>query len=140
MGLFSWLKPEPRPSARAPSAEYPTPYDAILSLIQIDLERGDCNEWVTLHAANGSREAMIQTAQRTINLVSHELDLPSLLLKHGEQEISQKAVMGGRKQNNASLWEVQSGTPSEVARVVDLVFEIEFGLGRGYSVDGSLGH
>lgn len=139
MGLFSWLKPEPRPGARAPSAEHPTPYDAIVSLVEIDIERGDCNEWITFHAANGSREATIQTAQQTLNLLNHEVDLPSFLSRHGEPELARKAVMGGRKRNDRTLWTLQNSTASDVARVVDLLFLHEHAMGDGYSVEGELG-
>lgn len=139
MGLFSWLMPEPRPKASAPSAEYPTSFDVILSLVQIDLERGDCNEWVTLHAANGSREAVIQTAQRSINLVKHEVDLSSFLVQHGEPNLAQGVSMGGRKKNDRTLWEVPNGTASEVARVVDLLFQHHLSLGENYSIEGELG-
>lgn len=139
MGLFSWLKREPKPTASAPSVEFPTAYDAIVSLIVIDLERGDCDEWITFHAANGSRGAMIQTCQRVINLLKHEIDLPLFLVRCGEQELAQRARMGGRKGNDPTHWEVENGTADEVARVVDLLLEREFKLGSGYSVEGDLG-
>lgn len=136
MGLLDWFKREPRFEAIAPSPEHPTARSAVRALVEHDLRVDDGRGWVNLHADGAGSKAMIQTAQRSINLLKERSDLPDFLRRMGQPDLAARAVPGGRRKNDPTLWEIVDATPDEIALVVDLLFAHHFRLGILYTLQG----
>lgn len=135
MSWRDWFKKK-RASAKAPSAEYATPLEAIRALLEIHAEAGEDGLWATFEARSPVGKAVIEVAGEQLNFCTSEVDLPAILQSLGCAALAAAAKAGGRKGNDRTLWTVPGATPEQLATVIDVTFAVVFGLGEAYEVEG----
>jgi len=132
MGFLSKLfKSQPLPTAEAPSAEFPTPMDAIAHLV--DAIRTIDGSWATLHAGVDGKGATVQFVDGTINLLTTEVQVDAVLADAGLADLAKRAEPAA---GDHTLWQIDGATPEEMAVAIDVLFARHFGLGQDYQLRG----
>lgn len=134
MGFLSKLfKSEPLPTAEAPSDDFPTPIDAIAHLV--DAIRTIDGSWVTLQADSDRAGATIQFVDGTINLLTTEVEVDTVLAEAGLADLARRTEP---VDGDHTLWKLEAATPEEMAVAIDVLFTHHFGLGQGYHLRGAV--
>ena len=138
MGIRDWFakKPPILGSVSSPTEEYPTPLNAIETLIAANEQAGDDSAWVTFEADADGPKAIVEISGDQLNFCKREVALCELLKSSAAAPLAHRATPGGRKQTDRTCWTLADPTPHDLALIVHAVFQHEFRLGEEYLLSG----
>lgn len=135
MALGDWLKklakgPD-RFSAKSPTAEYPAARHAIEAGITHHLQSKP-DGWVAIYSrdAHGKLVLHMQIADRSINLLLHELDVPNVLAQDGLAHLADRTV-----RIDHALFEIHEATPAELAVAAESLLRHAFAIGESGAIE-----
>lgn len=135
MALGDWLKklttgPD-RFSAKSPSPEYPAARHAIEAGIAHHLQ-SEPDGWVSIYSRDerGKLVLHMQIADRSINLLLKEVNMPGILAQGGLADLASRVV-----RKDPKLHELRGATTAELAVAAECVLASVFGIGAEHSVE-----